>query len=62
MIGNRAAVSAAIKGSQGIFTGRCERRSLVGEKLTPDIAKSYEIGGIGGRDRDKLTLAFAQIY
>ena len=58
MIGYRAAVNAAIKGGQRILTARGERRSLVGEKLTADVAKGDEIGGIGGGDRGKLTPAF----
>ena len=60
--GDRATVSTAIKCGQRVLAGGCERCSLVGEKLATGVAKSDEIGGIGGGDRGKLTMAFGQIY
>src|SRR5438105_13793106 len=62
VIGDRATVSTAIKCGQRVLAGRCERRSLVREKLATGVAKSDETGGIGGGDRGKLTLAFGELY
>ena len=61
MIDDRGAISTPIKVCQPIFSGSDECGGLVGEKLATNVAQRDEIGGIGGRYRDKLTLALGQV-
>jgi len=57
MIGDRGAISAAIKVRQAILAGRGECCSLVGQQFAIDVAERNEIGCIGRGNRDKLPLA-----